>query len=549
MAIATVGNVKKEYVRGTSFEDIARDFQSNYKHRIILANVNGKLTELHKTIQDDCEIDFRDISQRAGYHTFRRTICLVMLRAFSDVCGDKLKRVKIDFSVSKGYYCTLEPNIVSSELLKKVKERMEEIVELDKNINKASVSLSEAEGLFRRNGLRCNHKLFKYRMSSKINVYSIGDYSDYFYGYMAPSTGYLTKFDLFEYNDGFILLMPTRNNPEELPEFDPQTRIYETMKASCEMGKFYGIETVGDLNDAICQNGFEKVRLISEALQEGEIAKIADKIAERNAVKFVMIAGPSSSGKTSFSYRLSVQLMTKGLKPHAIGLDNYYKNRVDCPKDENGNYDFECLEALDVEGFNTDMTKLINGETVDIPVYNFTTGKREYRGNYMKLSEGDVLVIEGIHGLNEKMSYTLPKESKYKIYISALTTLNLDEHNRIPTTDVRLLRRIIRDARTRNTKANETIGMWQSVRNGEEKYIFPFQNDADAHFNSSLLYELSILKQFAEPLLYAIDKDDESYHEAKRLLKFLDYFIGVTSEGIPNNSLLREFIGGSIFNV
>ncbi len=549
MAKVTVGNVEKEYVRGTSFEEIAKDFQADYKHRIILANVNGKLTELHKTIQEDCVVDFRDLSHRAGFHTFRRTICLVMLKAFSDVCGDELERVKIEFSVSKGYYCTLTPNIVSKELLYKVKCRMDEIVELDKTIKKASISLEEAVELFKQNGLRSNANLLKYRMSSKINVYSIGDYYDYFYGYMAPSTGYLTKYDLFEYNDGFILLMPSRNNPEELPEFEPQKNIYATMNASCKIGQFYGIETVADLNDAICKNGFEQVRLISEALQEAEISKIADEIYKKKSVKFVMIAGPSSSGKTSFSYRLSIQLMAKGLKPHAIGLDNYYKNRDCCPKDENGNYDFECIEALDVEGFNADMTKLINGETVDIPVFNFTTGKREYHGNYVTLSEGDVLVIEGIHGLNERMSYTLPKESKFKVYISALTTLNLDEHNRIPTTDVRLLRRMIRDARTRNTKASGTISMWQSVRNGEEKYIFPFQEEADAHFNSSLLYELSILKQFAEPLLYAIDKSDESYHEAKRLLKFLDYFIGVTSEGIPNNSLLREFIGGSIFNV
>ena len=299
----------------------------------------------------------------------------------------------------------------------------------------------------------------------------------------------------------------------------------------------------------ICSGGFEQLRLVTEALQEGKISDIAADIAKRDGVKFVMIAGPSSSGKTTFSYRLSTQLMAHGLNPHPIGLDNYYVDREFCPKDEEGNYDFECLESLDVEGFNKDMTRLLNGETVDIPVFNFKTGKREYHDNFLTLKENDILVIEGIHGLNEKMSYTLPKESKYKIYISALTCLNVDEHNRIPTTDVRLLRRMVRDHRTRGTGASGTLAMWESVRRGEEKYIFPYQESADAVFNSALIYELAVLKQFAEPLLFGIKKDDPGFHEAKRLLKFLDYFLGVTSEALPNNSILREFVGGIVFNV
>ena len=282
---------------------------------------------------------------------------------------------------------------------------------------------------------------------------------------------------------------------------------------------------------------------------ESKIAQIAKDIVDKGGKKFIMIAGPSSSGKTSFSYRLSIQLRALGMRHHPIALDNYFKNREDTPKDENGDYDFECLEAIDIEQFNNDMLALLSGQTVELPSFNFKTGKREYKGDYKRLNENELLVIEGIHGLNEKMSYALPAESKYKIYISALTALNVDEHNRIATTDVRLLRRMVRDNRTRGTSASGTLNMWQSLRQGEEKYIFPFQESADAVFNSALIYELSVLKLYAEPLLFGISKEDPQYYEAKRLLKFLDYFLGMTSEGLPNNSLIREFVGGSIFNV
>ena len=321
------------------------------------------------------------------------------------------------------------------------------------------------------------------------------------------------------------------------------------MKESTEWGISLDMETVGGLNDKICSGKVEDLVLVSEALQEAKIAEIAQEIADRKGVKFIMIAGPSSSGKTSFSHRLSIQLRAKGLVPHPIALDNYFKNREDTPLDENGKYDFECLGAMDVEGFNNDMKRLLSGETVEMPTFNFKIGQREYKGDYMHLNKEDVLVLEGIHGLNEKMSYALPAESKFKIYISALTSLNVDEHNRISTTDTRLIRRMVRDNRTRGTSASGTLAMWQSVRKGEEENIFPFQESADAMFNSALIYELAVLKQFAEPLLFAIEKDDPEYLEAKRLLKFLDYFVSFTCEDVPKNSLMREFIGGSIFNV
>ena len=310
-----------------------------------------------------------------------------------------------------------------------------------------------------------------------------------------------------------------------------------------------GIETVGDLNNAVCKGDFDNLMLVQEALQERRIGEIAQRIYESKHVRFVMIAGPSSSGKTSFANRLSIQMRTYGLNPHPISLDNYFVNRENTPLNEDGSYNFECLEALDVEQFNKDMVALLNGEEVELPTFNFVTGKREMNGDFMKLNPGDVLVIEGIHGLNEKMSYALPSESKFKIYISALTTLSVDAHNRIPTTDGRLIRRIVRDARTRGATAKHTIAMWDSVRRGEEQNIFPFQESADEMFNSAQIYELAVLKQYAEPLLFAIKPEDPEFFEAKRLLKFLDYFVAVDSQSLPKNSITREFVGGSCFKV
>lgn len=356
-------------------------------------------------------------------------------------------------------------------------------------------------------------------------------------------------FDLTAYEDGFLLLMPEKKTPDFLTEFKPRKKLYGVLQQSNRWAQDLGLGNVGDLNRTISQGSVEEMILVQEAYQEKEIAKIAEQIHARGNVKFVMIAGPTSSGKTTFSHRLSIQLRTLGLKPQPIAVDDYFVNREDTPLDENGNYNFEVLEAIDVEQFNSDMLALLRGERVELPSFNFKTGKREYKGVYKQLGAGDILVIEGIHGLNDALSYALPRESKFKIYISALTQLNVDEHNRISTTDGRLIRRIVRDARTRGTAAKDTIAMWPSVRRGEEENIFPFQEDADVMFNSALIYELSVLKQFAEPLLFGIGRDCAEYAEAKRLLKFLNYFLGVSSEGVPNNSILREFVGGSCFKV
>ena len=343
--------------------------------------------------------------------------------------------------------------------------------------------------------------------------------------------------------------MPRKKQPDVLPTFIDRPKLFKTLKESNDWGKALNVDTIGALNDKIASGDISDLILVQEALQEKKIAEIAGKIAASRDKKFVMIAGPSSSGKTTFSHRLSIQLRTLGLKPHPIAVDDYFVNRENTPIDEDGNFNFECLEAIDTEQFNNDMTDLLQGKSVELPSYNFKTGKREYKGNVKKLGKDDILVIEGIHGLNDELSYSLPRESKFKIYISALTQLNIDEHNRIPTTDGRLIRRMVRDARTRGTSAKETIAMWQSVRKGEEEYIFPYQEEADVMFNSALIYELAVLKQYAEPILFGIDRNCPEYQEAKRLLKFFDYVIGVPSEEVPQNSILREFIGRSIFHV
>ena len=475
---------------------------------------------------------------------------MMLLKAVFDTEGSVLaQKCRVEFTVGPGYYVTAGDFAITPEFVEKVKVRMQELVELKMPMIKKSYDLEEAMELFRECGMDDKEKLFHYRRSSFVNIYEMEGFYDYYYGFMLPNAGYVKYFDLIPYKEGMLLILPYAKEPAVVPGRPDRDMLFETLSEAEKWDKKINITTVGDLNDAVCAGNISDMILVQEAEQERRIGEIAKQIVARGNVKFVMIAGPSSSGKTTFSHRLSIQLRTQGLTPHPIALDDYFVNREFTPRDENGDYNFECLEAIDVEQFNKDMTALLNGETVEMPTFNFKTGQREYKGNTLKLGAEDVLVIEGIHGLNDKMSYTLPSESKFKIYISALTSLNIDEHNRIPTTDARLLRRMVRDARTRGASAKRTIQMWPSVRRGEEENIFPFQESADAMFNSALVYELAVLKQFAEPLLFNIGKDEPEYFEAKRLLKFLGYFLGVSSESLPNNSICREFVGGSCFNV
>lgn len=550
MALVKIHGITKEYPEGTTWAEVAREHQEEYEYDILLVRVNGKLRELHKQVKD-CELSFVTAKDKPGMSAYQRSASLMMLKAFYSVAGaGNVEKLMIDFSIGRGFFVEARGNFVlDQEFLDAVKAKMREYVERKIPIMKRSVSTDDAIELFEKLGMYDKARLFRYRMVSRVNIYSIDGFEDYYYGYMVQNTGYIRHFDLIPYHYGFVMVMPDRNTPDVLHKFTPSDKLFATLSESTEWGRLMDLETVGALNDRIAKGDMSHLILIQEALQEKKIAEIAAQIAARKNARFVMIAGPSSSGKTTFSHRLSVQLEAIGLKPHPIAVDNYFVNRVDSPRDEHGNYNYEILECLDVELFNRDMTGLLEGKRVELPYYNFKKGIREYKGNFLQLGKGDILVIEGIHCLNDRLSYTLPADSKFKIYISALTQLNIDEHNRIPTTDGRLLRRMVRDARTRGSSAQETIRMWPSVRRGEEENIFPFQEEADAMFNSALVYELAVLKQYAQPLLFAIPKDSEEWLEAKRLLKFLDYFIGVSSEDIPKNSILREFIGGSCLNV
>lgn len=540
----------KTYSEDVTWQVVAEEYQKEYADEILLVQVNGKLQELQEKIREG-EVQFITARQKPGISAYKRSVTLLMLKAFYAVAGpENVEKVIVDFSIGKGFFVEARGNFtLNQELLEQVKAKMQEYVDQEIPILKRSISTDDAIERFHRHRMYDKERLFRYRRVSRVNVYSIDGFEDYFYGYMVPNTKYIRYFDLKLYEYGFVLMLPSMMAPTVLPQFAPLPKLFHTLADSSLWGQRLDLETVGALNDKIAEGDMSHLIMIQEALQEKRIAEIAAQIAERKTAKIVMIAGPSSSGKTTFSHRLSVQLEAIGLKPHPIAVDNYFVNRIDSPRDEDGNYNYEILECLDVEQFNQDMQALLRGEQVEMPYYNFKKGEREYKGDLLKLGKEDILVIEGIHCLNDRLSYSLPRESKFKIYISALTQLNIDEHNRIPTTDGRLLRRMIRDARTRGTSARDTIRMWPSVRKGEEENIFPYQEEADAMFNSALIYELAVLKQYVEPLLFGIPKNCPEYTEAKRLLKFLDYFIGVSSEDIPKNSILREFIGGSCLDV
>lgn len=546
----SVGLTTKEYDEGTTYGEVAGDFAGEYQYDIILAQKGGKLVELTKELKEDAAIEFLTTATGSGHKTYDRGVTLLMLKAFYDEADtEKLRNVFIKHSLGDSIYCEAEGIPVTEELLQCVENRMRELVQQDLPFIKRSVDTSEALCLFEKHKMYDKKKLFEYRRVSKVNLYSLDGFEDYYYGYMPASTGVLKHFALQKYKEGFLIHLPNKKEPDVMQKFHDSPKLFQTLQEASGWGRMVDVDTVGALNDVIAHGGISDLILVQEALQEKKIAEIAEQIAGDSGKKFIMIAGPSSSGKTSFSHRLSIQLRTYGLKTHPIALDNYFKDREETPLDENGKYNFECLEAIDIELFNKDMTALLRGERIELPSFNFLIGKKEYRGDYLKLGDEDILVIEGIHGLNDKLSYSLPKESKFKIYISALTQLNIDEHNRISTTDGRLIRRMVRDARTRGTTAEKTIAMWPSVRRGEDQYIFPFQEEADVMFNSALIYELAVLKPYAESILFGISKELPEYVEAKRLLKFLDYFIGISSEDIPKNSLLREFVGGSVFKV
>ena len=551
MMQVTVDGKAYTYPQGTPYRAIAADFQDRYPHDILLVNRGGKLCELHKTLDRDCLLKMVTAQDKPGIQTYERGAVFLMLKAFYDVAGqENVERISVEYSLSSALFILARGNFTLDQaLLDRVEARMRELSAQALPIEKRSISTDDAVELFLKARMVHKARLLSFRINSHVNIYSLDGFVDYFYGYMVPDTGYIRCFGLELFENGFVLRLPTQKNPDRLGDFLPSRKVFRELSESTLRSEALNASNVAELNTTISQGGATPLILAHEAMMEKKIGDIAAEIAARKEVRFVMIAGPSSSGKTTFSHRLSTQMRACGLRPHAIATDNYFKNREDTPRDEDGNYDFEGLGAMDVEQFNQDMVRLLRGETVEIPSFNFKKGAREYNGNFLTLGEGDVLVIEGIHCLNEKFTYSLPRESKYKIYISCLTTLNIDDHNRIPTTDARLLRRIERDARTRGYSAQATIKMWPSVRRGEEENIFPFQDSADTIFNSALIYETALLKSYVQPLLFGVPQDSEEYIEAKRLLKFLNYFLPIPADDIPKTSLMREFIGGGCYHV
>lgn len=551
MIKVTAGQSIYEVEEGTTLEQLAKQLQKKEEPVIILAYMDGKLTELFTEIKKDCHVRFVTLKEQAGYMAYKRTATFIFLKACEDLLGKgESTKIAIDYSIGNSIFCDFSSmeRVVDDKFAHSIQKRMEQLYEADLPITKRSLDTDQASRYFDSVGLKGKRELFKFRRESKTNIYSMDGYNNYFYGYMAPSTGYIPTFLVSAYQHGVVLQIPKRKQTEEIVPFTPQPKLFHVMQRSREWTKTMGVDTVGALNDEITYGNINHLILLQEGLQEKLLADIADEIVSKNK-RIILIAGPSSSGKTTFSHRLSIQLEIAGLTPHPVSMDDYFLDRELSPRDENGNYNFETIASLDVDLLTKHINQLLNGEEVDVPSYNFVTGKREYHGHKLKIGQKDVLVMEGIHGLNGTLTNEIPEDAKYRIYVSALNQINLDEHNRIPSSDGRLLRRIVRDAMTRGNDARETISRWDSVRKGEEDNIFPYQEEADVMFNSAQVYEIAVLKQYAEPLLFAVPKDCPEYQEAKRLLKFLEYFLNIPSEAIPKTSLLREFIGGSCFDV
>lgn len=532
---------------GTTLLQLCGDYSSLHSSPIIAAKVNNDIRELGSELVEDCRISFIDLKDEDGMRIYRRSLYFILMKAVYDLFPER--RVIISHAVSKGLFCELKgvKEIEPSDV-ERIEARMREIVTQAIPFKKREIPLQEAEALFESTGRMDRYHAIEHRNKHTVTIYNCDGLDNYFYGYMAPDTGYIKVFALKYHSGGLIVLFPERSSPEALPAYVEQEKLFNIYLEYKKWGRILEVENVGALNDLIKAGRSTELIRISEALHEKKLASIADMIANSAEKKrIILISGPSSSGKTTFAQRLSIQLRVNGLKPVTISLDDYFVNREDTPRDEFGDYDFEALEAIDVKFFNKHLKELVQGLEVELPIFNFATGSREPVGRKLQIKNDSIIVIEGIHGLNEKLTSEIPRESKFKIYVSALTSMNIDDHNRIPTTDNRIIRRIVRDHRFRGINATNTIKRWPSVRRGEEKNIFPFQESADVMFNSSLMVELSVLKTFAEPLLNEIDNKTEEYSEAKRLIEFLSYFLPVDCKDVPANSITREFIGGSCF--
>lgn len=543
-------NSTREFPEGSSLLDIYNGFNLAMPYGPVSAKVNNKVESLDFRVYYNKDIEFLDITSSSGMRTYVRSLFFILVKAVEELYPQG--SISLEHPISKGYFCKLHiDRTIGLDDVQRIKQKMQEIIAADIPYTRTESHTEEVVRLFEKRGMMDKARLLDTYGQLYSYYYQLGDTVDCYYSSLVPSTGYIRLFDIVKYYDGLLLRIPSRENPTKLEEVVKQEKMLEVFQEYHRWNQILGISTVGDLNVACNEGHATDLINVSEALQEKKIAQIADEITHRNQdgkrVKLVLISGPSSSGKTTFSKRLSIQLMTNGLKPYPISLDDYFVNRNDTPLDENGKHDFESLYAVDLPFFEEQLTTLLNGGEVELPRYNFTTGKREMSGKKLRIDEHMILIIEGIHALNPALTPHIPNENKYKVYVSALTTILLDNHNYIPTTDNRLLRRIIRDYKYRNYSAEETIARWPSVRAGEEKWIFPYQENADAMFNSALLFELAVLKDYVEPVLRKVPNRCPEYSEAHRLLRFLNYFVSVQDKELPPTSLLREFLGGSSF--
>lgn len=536
-----------EVQKGTTIEEIYKKYEGDLPYRMIAAKVDYKFEDLTYVLDRDCRVELLDMRTQAANLIYQYSLSLIYLKAVSDCLGNV--RVEIQNSLNKGIYTeikTAEP--VTEAQVAAVEKRMKEIVAEDMPFVKEVVSREEAMEIFEKDGRKDKQKIMNASLNLKdVKFYSLGGVRDFFYGLMAPSAGYIEHFELMKYRRGVLLRFPHPANPNEIPPYVDETKLYQAFGEQTKWDKLLGVNYVADLNEKIESGQYRELIQLSEALHEKKIAEIADMIKKQNK-RIVLIAGPSSSGKTTFARRLCIQLKVNGLEPIYMGTDDYFVEREETPLDENGEKDYENLQALDIELFNSNMNNLLAGEKVDLPTFNFMTGHKEYGKRITSIRANQPIVIEGIHALNEELTTYIPKEEKFKIYISPLTQLNIDAHNRIPTTDERMLRRMVRDNLYRGHNAQSTIASWPKVRAGEDKNIFPYSSEADVLFNSYHVYEIAVLKKYAEPLLKEIKPEEAEYADAVRMLKFLRFFKTIEDDSIiVNNSIIREFIGGSIF--
>lgn len=533
--------------KGATLEDISNLVYKNDYKKYLGAKIENEVFHLRTVAKDGQKIKFIDIIDVDGHRIYTRTLGLIYIT----VCEEMFPgyNVNIEHSLGEGFYTELsDKRTISFSEIEKIKKRMLEIIEADVPIEREKINRMDALKIFKEKGYEDKFKLYSHVEKDEIHVYKILEHIDTFYGYVAPSTGYIKNFDLKYYYPGAILLSPNQKSQAEIPEFVEQRKLAKVFKEAEDWANILDLGYLGSLNDKIINGSIDEVVRVSEALHEKKIASFADDICKDESINLIMIAGPSSSGKTTFAQRLAVQLKVNGKRPISISVDDYFVDREDTPKNEYGEYDFEALEAIDVKRLNRDLIRLLEGSEVELPVYNFITGRSEPSGVKVKVDEDHPIIVEGLHALNPKLTSSIPEKNKYKIYVSALTQLNIDAHNRIPTTDTRILRRMVRDSKFRGNDIERTFKLWELVRAGEEKNIFPYQEQADAMFNSSLVYELTVLKKYVVPLLKEVDKTSIYYSEAKRLLKFLSYFKDIEDESmIPPTSILREFIGGSSF--